>query len=151
MRRLPAVACLTLVIGCGGDDADELQGSWVINNPGATCAIQAGFVGTAWELFTLCSLTNGSTGIAADTGTYVADGRAATMTTTHSTCQGVGTVDKVVDITYARQGPSLTVTLGTTVLLFQMATQPPGGAGVGTLGCFDASGAFTPNPLTLVP
>lgn len=141
-----------VAIGCGdGDAADDLQGSWVINNPGATCGMQAGFVGKAWELFLICSLTDGSTGIAEDTGTYVADSSTATMTTTHSTCQGVGPVDKTVSISYARQGTALTVTLGTTVLLFQMATQPPGGAGIGTLGCFDSAGVFTPNALTLVP
>ncbi len=136
--------------GCGSGSSDPLQGTWV-DNPGTAAAVQAIFKGDAWEIDTISVLTTGSTGLESDSGTYVLSGSTIMFTTTKSSCEGVDTVAKTFTATFSTQGQSLTMNLGTTVLLFQKATAPPQGMGGASVGCFDSQGNFTVNPIKTVP
>jgi hypothetical protein len=154
MKTLLVALGIVALVGCGSNDSGSstgstpsLIGTW-LDAPNSSEAVELTFTASTWQMKELASLTNGTNGVQIDAGTYTLSGSALTMLHTSSSCKGISvTLATSGTNTVSRQGNSLTLTSSATLTVWQLETAPPAGMGGATIGCFDSSGNFTPNPV----
>lgn len=151
MRRLLAVACLVLGLGCGGGDepADALQGTWGLD-VNASCALASTFKGNVVEIDFVCLLTDGSIGLEARVGTFTASDTTITTAITQATCPPAEVL-RSETFSYALDGSELTVVGTDGALVFQRVSDTGGGSGIVAFGCYDADLNFFPMPIRPLP
>lgn len=150
MRTLIVALGVALISGCGGGSetpADRLTGFWALQ-VNTNCGYALTFAdGTKFERDISCILTNGTVGLEAVAGAYVADGDQLTTTAALSSCPNE---TKVIVSTYTIAGDELSVSDPGGVVVLVRMPKPSGGVAA-TYGCYDQAGAFTPNPVAPVP
>lgn len=152
MTRLHLAAMgLCALLGCGGEDgggdtpAERLSGHWALEDSATECLLVFSFDGDGYvELKEICELTDGSTAIVLDTGTYDATDDAFTWRVAESSCADAD--DEPETIRYTLDGDTLTLITPDGVLVMERI-QPGGGGGIAAFGCFDDEGYFEPGPV----
>jgi hypothetical protein len=157
---------LLLVVGAascgsgsgGGLNPDEraVQGTWAFELSayealGLTfngLEYESDHIGLEYESDHIAVLTDGTTALEAELGTFSTSGNSITFVPEQWSCRGS---DPPLTLTFGVNATTFTLVDQTGALLFQKIT-PSGGSGAVTFGCFDnASMTFTPSPIAPVP
>lgn len=146
MRRWLIAAAL--LVGCGGSDPrDELAGTdWALTS--GSCADVVSFDESGgYTLGTGCP-DGAAIDMYVEGGEYQVSGSTLVFTAHTASC---AVTTNVSTYRFNRVGSTLSVTDGTTALVFQRQTPGPGSGAAIVYGCFDATGAFTPMAVHSVP
>ena len=157
--KLVAVAGLALVLflSCSSSDSPApveassgpLQGAWIYA-PDTKSALQLTFDGDTWRMLAIETLTSGGYAAEVTSGTFALSESNITLTLTASSCEGVQAItDTVKTGTAVKRGSSLTLTVSTSLTVFQLGTSPTGMASA-QVGCI-VNGTFTAHAVTPVP
>jgi len=131
--------------GGGGVIRDQLAGTdWGITWTEVVCATVTGF-GYEQDYYIGfgCTLTDGSTGIQMEAGTYNISGNTLTTVPDRATCPGVGPSA----VTFSVNQSNLVIQTPTEVIIFERVAPGGSGGGAATYGCFDDQLVFTPMPI----
>lgn len=159
MQNLLASLVLVALVGCGAEDsgapnnpsAGSLQGSWLDSVEGNSLLLT--FSGSTWKMQELFALNSGKIGLEIDSGSFTSSGNTFTLTWNASSCEGVlpPMSGKARAGTFSQQGTALTLTFGTSVLVFQKSSGIPTGMGTATIGCLKDDGTFITHAVTTIP
>jgi hypothetical protein len=130
---------------------DPLIGTW-IDQISDTLVTRVKFDGTNFERDAIYELQSGAFGMVMDTGTYTLSTSEITARVRSSSCYGVlPFAGNTATWKYVRDGNSLSLTINTSYLLFQLATSAPKGMGVASIGCVEDDGTFVEHATQPVP
>lgn len=152
MQKFLVGAAVVAAVGCGGDESsvspeDRLQGKWGVASGAYECVEMFGFDGDTIDVVELCEFEDGSYGAQSTTGTFVVGDGAFTWTPKASSCDQLPVTHETVAFKFV--GDQLRLTVPARVMLLDRADASNTSTDNISVeyGCFDADGAFTPNPV----
>lgn len=129
--------------GCGGDEAEVLEGQWMAEIPGKECVVVLAFTGAIYEADTVCVLRqSGNTGLEAEVGTFTATGGKLSTVPSKTTCATATPATS----SYKLEPGMLTVVTVANVLVMRRPPPPSNTSTTAVFGCYNGD-AFTPGPI----
>jgi hypothetical protein len=149
MRTAIVVVVLVGLCGCGSKTPQEsLVGSWLFTSADGSGGIGVTFnADGTYGAVTLVLTSTASADTEIEKGTYSATASSLTSMPTQWSCPGP---DSISTVSYSFAGGNLVLTSPNDIVTFAPNNATSGSTIALEIGCFDANGAFTAEPLAPV-